>query len=199
MVLICPEFLHTLPDQELKSGFAEMIKHALLHSRERWNELSAVADISNENVSELLDASIRFKTDVVLQDPFEKGLRKILNFGHTIGHAIESQLLSIGSPIAHGHAIARGMIAEAWISHQIAGLSDADFDSINTYINNLYPAPVLMESDTGQVLSFMINDKKNSGSDVRFVLLREIGAPIFDQGVEENLVRAALNRAMTIS
>jgi 3-dehydroquinate synthase len=113
--LISPAFLKTLPERELRSGFAEVIKHCLIADRPMWDDLRK-KDLHQQDWETLLAHSVDFKRGVVATDPKEKGLRKILNFGHTAGHAVESYFLESGNRIFHGEAIAVGMIAEAHIA-----------------------------------------------------------------------------------
>lgn len=135
-VFIEAEFLKTLPQRELLSGFAEMIKHGLIVDQEYYHQLKA-ADYKNITTA-AIHRSVEIKNEVVTADPQEKGLRKILNFGHTIGHAVESYSLSKDKkPLTHGEAIAIGMICEAYLSHKNSTLTAEELEEIRQYISKV--------------------------------------------------------------
>lgn len=178
-VFIIPEFLQTLDQRQMLSGFAEMIKHGLIYDVAFFNKLR---QIKPEQVSaEMIYRSIAIKNEVVSQDPLEKGLRKVLNFGHTIGHAIESFSLSVEStPLLHGEAIAIGFICEAYLSTKKSGLSPAEFAEIEKYILSLYPAHSIQQESFPTLIEIMKNDKKNTAAGINFSLLNQIGKSSFD-------------------
>ena len=138
-VIVDPSFLETLPSAQLRSGYAEMIKHGLIKSKPIWHRLSGLDSISDISWDEEIYASIMIKKEVVIEDPREQGLRKILNFGHTIGHALESYALDTSAPLLHGEAIALGMIAESFLSSKILSLSEMSLNSIIAHIKRVYP------------------------------------------------------------
>ncbi len=174
-VLADVDFLSTLPQRELRSGYAEIVKHALIADADMWSQLVGHGVWSTLPWHEILPASVSVKVDVVRQDPLERGLRKILNFGHTIGHAIESVMLELGSPVLHGEAIAAGMVAEAYLSEQIAGLSSAQGYEIADYLLAVYGKISLDQISPQMLLSKMTLDKKNTNDQIKFALLAEIG------------------------
>ncbi|SNY99840.1 3-dehydroquinate synthase [Flagellimonas pacifica] len=190
MVLIFPEYLKTLEDRQVKSGFAEMLKHGLIQDADYWKSLKDSNDYAN---ADYIKKSIAIKNDVVVQDPTEQGLRKILNFGHTLGHAIESYCLEHEErpTLLHGEAIAIGMILEGYLSHQLKGLSKLSLEEIkNTFLK--YFAPVdFNPEDIDAILELLKYDKKNSHGNVNFVLLQNIGKAIADVKVPENLFQEA--------
>ena len=191
MVVVHSAFLSTLPQSEVLSGFAEMIKHGLIRSRAHWEELSSSADFSMEKTGQLVYDSVRIKYDVVREDPTEKGLRKILNFGHTIGHAVETYLMDTPSPVSHGHAVAIGMVCEAWLSAQFCGL-DAHFtEALRDYIKDLYGDTPLPREAYPAMLDIMRHDKKNTPQGINFTLLESVGHATADHYIApESILRA---------
>ena len=181
-VLILPQFLQTLPTRHLKNGFVEMLKHGLIADKAHWDE------ITPENCHEIdsILHSIEIKSQVVQKDPNEKGLRKILNFGHTLGHAIESFLLNHPdrSPLLHGEAIAIGLVLEAYLSHRASGLSILEANQVKHRIASVFPKQKFSAEEIEVINSLMLHDKKNLKGQVRFALLRELGAAVFDQFVD---------------
>ncbi len=156
-VFVDPDFLDTLPERELRSGFAEVIKHALIGDPALWMQLS-----DHYSAKAVLEASIGVKVRIVLEDPHEKGLRMLLNFGHTIGHAIESYFLETDNPLTHGEAIAIGMICELDASERR--------DTVAAFINNIFPQRQIPESAFTAIWHLMQQDKKNASGKVRMAL-----------------------------
>lgn len=191
MVLIVSDFLKTLEERQLQSGFAEMLKHGLIQSASYWH---ALKDVSNFSViDDLIYESVVIKNKVVLEDPTEQNLRKILNFGHTLGHAIESYFLE--SPdketLLHGEAIAIGMILEAFLSKELLELPVAELlDIKNTFLQR-YQKTAFSDEDIKTIVSLLKFDKKNSHGNINFVLLKSIGQPIIDVQIPEELFKAA--------
>lgn len=173
-VFIDPAFLETLSAREIRSGFAEIIKHGLIQDVEQWEHIKSIRDLSQVNWVDLIVPSLLIKKHVVEEDPFERGLRKALNYGHTIGHAVEGFALETDNPLLHGEAIAIGMITEAWLSHQQGFLSTADLAEISTFFIEIYGHYPLHEENFATYLRLMGNDKKNEGQKINFSL---IGAP----------------------
>ncbi len=173
-VFISSEFLKTLDKRQLVSGFAEVIKHGLIYDREYFNRLK---NINPDTISiEDIYHSVEIKNAVVTADPLEKGLRKILNFGHTVGHAIESYSLANDSyPLLHGEAIAIGMICEGYLSHKKNGLPGDQLDELVKTITKLFPYYTFSASIYPDLISFMQNDKKNISGKIGFALLSVIG------------------------
>jgi len=174
-VVIDPEFLGSLPEEELRSGFAEVIKHHLIADREAWMVLREVDKIRSMDLTELIRHSVQIKQGIVEADPLEKGLRKALNFGHTVGHAIEGHQLEKGAPLLHGEAVALGMIAESWICHQRGLLSEGELGEVQGLIRRLYPPYRMEEDDFEALYARAQNDKKNRGGKVICTLLEGIG------------------------
>lgn len=191
-VWIDAKFLRTLPAREIRSGYAEMLKHALIADAGQWERLSRITDLADVDWQALTPASVRIKRDVVLEDPFERGLRKALNFGHTVGHAIESYFLETDQRLFHGEAIAAGMVMEAWLSVRFAGLAPSDFESIERYFTDLYGHQSIPESSFGQLRALMLQDKKNEDARINFTLLAAPGKAVINQTVEWGAIREAL-------
>lgn len=185
-------FLQTLPTAQLLSGFAEMLKHALIADEKHWHQLSGVNPTDLSEIAPHIPHSVSIKKSIVERDYHETGLRKILNFGHTIGHALEGYQLSLGKPILHGYAVGLGMIAEAYLSWQHQLLSQTEFEAIRSTCWQHFGNSLQEKPDPEALLKLMQNDKKNTGNQIRFSLLQGIGRCVFDQQVETTLIRNSL-------
>jgi len=173
-IFIETAFLKTLPEYELLSGFAEMIKHGLIADKDYYQALKN-SDYTNIDAAAIF-RSVEIKNEVVTKDPEEQNLRKILNFGHTIGHAVESYALNNNpKPLTHGEAIAIGMVCEAFLSHRNSNLTAAELEDITTYITGLYPAYTIVTESFDELLKLMQSDKKNEHGQILFSLLESIG------------------------
>lgn len=190
MVLVFPEFLKTLDDRQVTSGYAEMLKHGLIKDEDYWRALIAMDSFAD---AACIQKSIAIKNDVVLQDPTEQGLRKILNFGHTLGHAIESYCLENPDKptLLHGEAIAIGMILEGYLSHELKGLSKLSLQEIKHTFLSHFERVVFDSEDIATIIELLKYDKKNSHGDINFVLLQTIGKAITDVTVPEHLFAKA--------
>jgi len=189
--LICPLFLKSLPDRELRSGFAEVIKHCLISDAEKW-ELIRTKGYQEQDWEMLIRHSVAFKTSVVSKDPLEKGLRKILNFGHTIGHALEACSLQTSNRLFHGEAIAAGMIAESFISSELGLMSSGDETEVKTYLRRIYGTTEV--PSLAEFMPAIRQDKKNVGKKILMALPDRIGNAVWDIEVSEELVNEALKR-----
>ncbi len=185
-------FLHTLPERERRSGFAEIIKHALVSDVAVWQEISS-RTIDDQDWPSLIRHSIDFKSKVVLEDPQEKGLRKVLNTGHTLGHALESYMLSKDKPVMHGEAIAAGIVAEGWIAAQRNLLSQADLDGLCHYIKQVFGKINWPSADDTMIVELMSQDKKNKGNKILCVLLDGLGKARWDCEISPDEVKGALS------
>ncbi|SFW22226.1 3-dehydroquinate synthase [Cellulophaga fucicola] len=188
MVLVISSFLETLEERQLHSGFAEMLKHGLIRDKKYWNELNLVSDFNK--LDEFIYDSVVIKNDVVMQDPTEQNLRKILNYGHTLGHAVESYFLESEShkTLLHGEAIAVGMVLEAYLSNKLTGLSDDSLNAIKKTFINRYGKVSFTDEDIKNILTYLKFDKKNSHGNINFVLLKTIGECQIDVIVSEDLL-----------
>jgi len=191
-VFIDPRFLKTLSKREIRSGFAEIIKHSLIADRAQWEQIKMIEDLDTVDWSKILVPSLNIKKQVVEQDPFEKGLRKSLNFGHTIGHGIEGVLLESASPLLHGEAIAIGMICESYLSQKMLNLDELSLNEIATFILRIYGKEELYESDFPQMLSLMRKDKKNTNAQINFTMLKAAGESLINQTCEEKAIVEAM-------
>ena len=160
LVIISSSFFKTLPQRQYVNGWAEIFKHALIKSKSQWENFRAI-DIFYCEIDEIVFQSLKIKKEVVEADPFEKGVRKILNFGHTIGHAIESYSLEkTNHPLLHGEAIVIGMITESWIATQLCGLKSVELDEIKTVLLRHFPKQDISDFDFETLYKLILTDKK---------------------------------------
>jgi 3-dehydroquinate synthase len=184
-VIIDTGFLQTLDDENILSGYAEMLKHAYISGEAYLGQLLRL-DLAEGKLDyglllELVKQSVQIKEKIVLADPMENGLRKVLNFGHTVGHAFESFFMGKPSEISHGKAVAYGMAAELCLSHSKLGFPKEKLAQSLAYIEKLYGKPSVGPSNFGALYDLMTHDKKNEASLVNFTLLKDVGAPMIDQ------------------
>lgn len=193
MVLVASVFLETLDDRQMQSGFAEMLKHGLIQNAGYWQALMALEDL--HAIDDHIYTSVLIKNRVVLEDPTEQHLRKILNFGHTLGHAVESYFLEneAKETLLHGEAIAVGMVLEAYLSYKLTGLSKAELDIIKSTFLKRYQKIDFTAYDISSILSLLKFDKKNSHGNINFVLLESIGKPIIDVKIPTELYPEAFS------
>jgi 3-dehydroquinate synthase len=181
MVLIDPIFIATLSGRQIKSGFAEVIKHGLINDRSVFEDLSKINVDKVENWRDIIKRSIAIKGEIVYSDPLEKGPRKLLNFGHTIGHAIESYFMEDPEHnLLHGEAIAIGMVCESWLSNKKLKLPDNELDQINSLLLRIYGKTDLSALDINKFKENLDQDKKNKGNSLLFTLLHDLGYGKFD-------------------
>lgn len=193
-VFIMPDWLQTLPFNQLLSGFSEVLKHGLIYDKKYWEACRNMDISANVNWLDIITTSVDIKKQVVKKDPFETGLRKILNFGHTIGHAVETwSLQTDDEPLLHGEAIAIGMICEAYISHVINGLPENELTEIATAFTRIFGKYPLAAIPIEDILEIMLLDKKNSNKKINFSLLNNIGNCDFDITASEEQIKAAIN------
>lgn len=193
MVVIDPLYLQTLDNRQITSGFAEMLKHGLIRDKDYWKELSSLGTV--DHLDKFIPRSVELKEEVVRTDPNEKGLRKILNFGHTLGHAIESHFLTkeSGESLLHGEAIAAGMIMEAFISVSQCQLRPDECDEIKAVFLRFFPRITITAEDRESILSLLRYDKKNAHGHVLFALLDAIGKARTDQEATPELLNASFD------
>jgi len=180
-VLICSDFLTTLDKDEFLSGFAEMIKHALIFDKSHFEELKLFYynDFKNNRINEisnLINKSVKIKAHFVENDVNDKGIRQTLNFGHTFGHAFESFFYKDKTKsIKHGEAVAFGMICELYLSMKKLSFPEDNLKSILKFINDVYGSLIIPEEDFETIYNYMLHDKKNISGEIKCVLLKEIG------------------------
>ena len=192
-VIIDPVFLETLPQREICSGLAEMLKYGFIVD-------SNLLNVNLENYQQYITHCGEIKREIVMQDPTEKGLRKVLNFGHTLGHAIESHCLTTDYPLLHGEAVALGMLGALWLSVRQCGLDEKVLQDFESQLPMLLSEVEisLSESDIEPILGYLVHDKKNKGEKPQFVLLEAVGKPVWDVEIEPNLVEESLQYIINI-
>ncbi|PLX12259.1 MAG: 3-dehydroquinate synthase [Marinilabiliales bacterium] len=191
-VIIDPVFLKTLDQKQLLSGYAELLKCGLIMDKDLWETVENVRYNSVEEWDSLIVQSARNKVDIVRHDTYEKGLRKILNFGHTVGHAIESFLINKGLDITHGEAVAAGMICETYISSKFYEFECTRIKEIINTIDNNFDRFDLKKEDIPVLLELMQHDKKNKDGKYHFSLLRRLGKAVHDIEVDDDLIRESI-------
>lgn len=195
MVLVDVTFLETLPSNEMRSGLAEMLKHGLIDDISYWNLLKDLSNFTTNDLELLIYHSISIKNKIVLADPLENNVRKKLNFGHTLGHAIESYFLKNDSlpTLLHGEAVAIGMVLESHISFQKNYISKAFYLEIKEIIVSIFNKIQLSKKDIEICLSLLIHDKKNESGRVNFTLIKENGNAVINEAVSPEMISNAFN------
>ena len=194
-VFVNSAFLNTLDKRQVLSGFAEIVKHALIADREYWNKVTEADFAVLDDFDELIHTSVQIKNTIVSQDPKEKGIRKVLNFGHTVGHAIETFSLEHENKkhLLHGEAIAVGMVCEAYLSQEICKLSKTDLEEITEFIIGRFRPVKLDEMDFHRLIELMRHDKKNEKGDINFSLLSVIGKCEINKKAKADQIIESLN------
>ncbi|RDC62387.1 3-dehydroquinate synthase [Adhaeribacter pallidiroseus] len=191
-VFIYPEFLKTLSEREVKSGYAEIIKHWLIAEAASFEEQRYIG-LMTEDWTKLIEDSVAVKARVVANDPRENGLRKILNFGHTIGHAVETYLLAQPQrKLLHGEAIAVGMLCESYLSVRKGLLTQSDLSKIETFLFSVYEKVNMAAREYAAIARLALQDKKNTGSTINCTLLAAIGEAVYDQPITLAEIEVAL-------
>ncbi len=192
-VVIDTQFLTTLPAQEMRSGLAEMLKHGLIFDAAYWNKFKNLTNLNTEHLDDLIHRSIQIKNEIVLQDINELNVRKTLNFGHTLGHAIESYFLSENSKktLLHGEAVAAGMILESYLSKEQNGLTQEEYQEIKYIINETFERISFSNKAIETIIEFLQFDKKNAFGEIQFVLLEKIGHATINQKIDKSLIYKA--------
>lgn len=187
MVIVDPNYLATVEEREMKSGTAEIIKYGITYDVNLFNQIK---DDKSLNISDLIFRSVEIKNEVVLQDPKEKNLRKILNFGHTLGHAIESFYLESEDKenLTHGEAIAIGMVCECYMSSKLLGFPSDKVTEVKKVIVSIYGKTDLLQEDFSAIMDLLKHDKKNVNGQVNFVLLNDFEDCKLDCKVSEELI-----------
>jgi 3-dehydroquinate synthase len=197
LVISDPHVLRTLPDEQLRAGLAEAVKHGAIADAEYFGSIERGADailrLDESALAQLITRSVEIKANVVSEDPFERGARAMLNFGHTIGHAVEAHAQY---SLPHGYAVAIGMVAEAAIGEATGITESGTTDRLRTLLHRLR-LPVALHSDVDALMSFMRLDKKARAGTPRFALLQRIGRIAAEGGewtyaVPEKTIAAAL-------
>lgn len=195
MVLIDTSFLDSLPQAHLKSGLAEMLKHGLIYDSTYFETLTHLSNLTLDDLDRLIYDSVCIKKAIVTKDPTEEGIRKHLNFGHTLGHAIESYCLEseTKTELLHGEAIAIGMILECYISSKLLNFPKADLTTITEAFLAIYKPVHFNTEDYEPIIELLKYDKKNEHGNINFVLLEAIGQPKIDCLVPNAIIIEAFN------
>lgn len=199
-VVINTVFINTLPMQEVLSGYAEMLKHGLLDDKATFAALLQYDITDREDGSDperllsLVQRSVGVKKEIVEQDPHERGLRRALNLGHTIGHAFESMAMERNNPVPHGYAVAWGLVVELVISHMLMGFPSDTMHQLAAFVKENYGNYPLDCKDYPHLIELMSHDKKNSSPDaINFTLLSDVGEIHINQTVSPKIITAALD------
>jgi 3-dehydroquinate synthase len=174
------KFLQTLPPRHITNGFAEALKHALIYDKNLWQKIKNISPREFSANAKLIECCIKIKCEIVKADSNENGLRKLLNFGHTIGHAVESLSMLSPAPLLHGEAVMIGMLHEARLSHQNTGLPLNQLKEIENVLNPYIRNQKFKNTTTKELLPYLLNDKKNNHNHIRYTLLKEIGKGVVD-------------------
>jgi 3-dehydroquinate synthase len=189
-VFLDTTFLETLPKIELDSGMAEVYKHSIIGDVDLWNYLKVKS--KGLDLDYIIQSSKNLKLEIVNKDPYEKNIRKKLNFGHTTGHAIESYLLESNTPTLHGFAIAKGMIIESFIAKKENQLSENCFQEIKTVLTNKFKFYINFKIDSEAIIKLMLTDKKNTKNTINFSLPTKIGEVTVNHEIELKKVESYL-------
>lgn len=194
-VIISTQFFATLPRQALLSGYAEMLKHGLIAGEKTYNSLLNydITTYTYDTLLPLLRASIGIKQSIVSKDMHEQALRKSLNLGHTIGHALESHALHHNKPIEHGYAVAWGLVCEVILSHRLLKLPSSVVYELAQYVSEHYGAYHITCDDYDELIAYMQHDKKNDSNNIRFTLLQHLGHCQVNVPVDSKEIAIALD------
>ncbi len=190
-VYIITDFLKTLPEVQWRSGMGELIKYNFIMSG-GMNQFELLAKKDEAYITAAIAQAVRFKMEVVSEDPMEKGRRKILNFGHTIGHAFESLGLSRKLNITHGEAVAAGILAELFLSVELKGMKKNVLEDYLEYYQSLFDPFILNQVDIDNMMDLIVHDKKSKGGNIMMVCMDSKGKAVFDVLVEPEQLRACL-------
>lgn len=192
-ILIDTTFLDTLPAEQMRSGLAEMLKHGLIIDKNYWDKFKNLSSLNSEDLTDLIYQSVEIKNKIVCEDLTETGIRKTLNFGHTLGHAIESYFLQNPEKetLLHGHAVAIGMILESFLSREKGLLTNDEYYEVKYIIGEYFPQINFSDKDIEEIMKLLIFDKKNEFGKVQFVLLNGIGNYKINQNCKDDIIHQA--------
>ena len=193
-VLLDTNWLRTLDEENIRSGYAEMLKHGLIADETMWAELINfnLAQPNLRQLASMLDKSVHIKERIVAEDPHEKGIRKALNLGHTFGHAFESWAMK-RQPVLHGYAVAFGLIAELYLATTRTDFPTERMRQIVNFIRSYYGSLPITCNDYPELIELMHHDKKNRGNEINVTLLGGIGDIRINQTITENDIKEALD------
>jgi len=195
LLIVDFSYLKTLPIRELHSGLAEIIKYAITYDLNLWKEMNQTIPFKKAELHKWIYRSIEIKNEIVTQDPKENGIRKILNFGHTIGHAIESYFLESKTKnnLLHGEAVAAGLLMETYLSVKLFEVKETDLKQLEKLIFSYFKKIPFSKKDYSYFSEWMQHDKKNINGEVLFCLLKRIGNSKWQVKVPENLILEAFD------
>ena len=191
-IFVNPCFLETLSERQIKNGYAEIIKIALIADIDFWKELKKLKTVAHFSSEKIITRAIELKNTIVKKDLHETNLRKSLNFGHNIGHALESSLIAQKKDILHGEAVVAGMLIESEIAESLKRLSKKELKEIVDYIQSIYKKIKITKETESQLLKYILHDKKNEGDDLCFALPKGIGHYQLYCGVTLDVVKKAI-------
>ncbi|HJN06988.1 MAG TPA: 3-dehydroquinate synthase [Bacteroidales bacterium] len=191
-VIIDPIFLKTLEELEWQSGFAEVLKYCLILDKDLWQQLEGCNFKNVDDWTRVIIKAARDKIDIVRSDTLEKGIRKNLNFGHTIGHAFETYYLNSDNPVTHGMAIAAGMICESWLSAQMFNIESSHLSKIVNMIDRNFLRFDFSQDDIPEIIQLMKQDKKVRDNKHNFSLLKKLGKAVHEIEVDNSLIIQSL-------
>lgn len=194
-VIINTQFLDTLDHDNICSGYAEMLKHGLISDNKHWAELVGfnLAQPDLAQLQRMVAESIKVKERIVTEDPHEHGIRKALNLGHTVGHALESFAMKHGRPVLHGYAVAYGMVCELYLSARKTGFPTDKMHQTVRFILDHYGRLPYTCDDYPELLELMRHDKKNTSGIINFTLLGGIGDIRINQTATKEEIEEALD------
>ena len=193
LVMVDVGYLATLPPEEMRSGLAEMLKHGLIANADDFFAFEDLSQFQVDKLPELIRDSIKVKTKIAEEDPFENGLRMALNFGHTLGHAIESYHMesSEKTKLLHGEAVAIGMILALKLSVEVLEFDSEKCDKASQVIKKYFKPVKFSDKDITNIKTYLKHDKKNSAGNINFVLLEDIGQPKINCKVSDDQIKKA--------
>ncbi|MDR0437956.1 MAG: 3-dehydroquinate synthase [Bacteroidales bacterium] len=196
-VIVDVEFLKTLPKIEILSGFAEIVKMALITDINFWDVIKDTDLENSQTLQPLITEAIEKKMQIANEDPTEQNIRKILNFGHTFGHAFETFALENGEELSHGHAVTMGMLCELWLSEKILNFDSNQRNIISEFILSKYPKFPIQTADFERLFNILLQDKKNNRREIKPILLEKIGQPQYDLNCSQELCLEAFQAYTT--
>jgi len=200
-VMIYPAFLKTLDHRQLYSGWAEMLKHGMIQSQRHFERLMMTRpdNLPDGEMALLIRDSVDIKNYYIASDPYDQGIRKVLNLGHTVGHALESLALEKEQTLFHGEAVAYGLLCEYSLSMKLLGADPAHYQQLSGHISKYYPALQVDRDDLPVIHRFLMQDKKNANEKINFTLLKHISKPMIDQFIEWEEIESCLREVLALS
>ncbi len=192
-IFIYPAFLETLPETQFKSGLGEIFKYAMIGACISASEIEDFTCDNTELITSMIRRCVRFKESILKSDPYEVNRRKMLNFGHTIGHAIEAATAADGHPVTHGEAVAAGIIAETWLSVQLMGTDPAMLETATSLYRRHFVSVSVGLPESHLIMQFMVHDKKIEKGQIQPVMLNREARPVYGISVDKNLILDSLS------